>query len=196
MTNVCPRRGLTDPTRAPVLKIDATMTLIPRHSVRRSARLVLAFIATIILVAGRGSGHLGLFAGGRQSDPGREPAARRYRLEHQRHRRSRDSRVRHRHECEPRLARAVQGGRDPAAAFHLDIVRTGQYHGAGARRVASIENSWREGARLHVRCRHRTRRLRQLDGVGSMERSCQCVSGVTSPRLARSLPHPPGQGGD
>src|SRR6188508_852660 len=38
----------------------ATMTTIRRYASRRPAHLMLAFLAAIILVAGRGSGHLGI----------------------------------------------------------------------------------------------------------------------------------------
>ena len=116
------------------------MILIPRNSLRRSARLVLAFIATILLVAGRGSGHLGLLqaednpilaenqrAGDIDwnisgiGDPLIQGFATNMSVNH---------------------GSTVQFKVDvnPAGPFHLDIYRIGYYNGAGARRVASIEN--------------------------------------------------------
>ena len=116
------------------------MTLIPRHYVRRSTRLALAFIATLLLVAGRGSGHLGLLQAednpilAENQRPGDidwnisgigDPSIQGF---------ATNMSVNH--------GAPVQFKVDvsPAGPFHLDIYRIGYYNGAGARRVVSIEN--------------------------------------------------------
>ncbi len=116
------------------------MTMISRYAVRRPAHLVLAFITAMILVSGRGSGRPEVLAAlgnpipAENAKPGDtdwnisgigDPAIQGF---------ATDMSVNHNTTVQFKV------DVNPAGNFHLDIYRIGYYNGAGARRVATIEN--------------------------------------------------------